>query len=68
VTASGALRYGVVVADDGTVDAPATDQLRIEMRAGRPDKAPVFNMGPPLDEILANCEAETGLPAPTVPS
>ena len=24
-------------------------------------------MGPPLAEILANCEAETGLPAPVLP-
>jgi N-methylhydantoinase B len=25
-------------------------------------------LGPPLAEILANCEAETGLPAPKVPA
>jgi N-methylhydantoinase B len=68
VTVEGAQRYGVVLADDGTVDAAATDELRSRLRAERPEKAPVFNMGPPLEEILANCEAETGLPAPTVPS
>jgi N-methylhydantoinase B len=68
VTVEGAQRYGVVLADDGTVDAAATDELRSRLRAERPEKAPVFNMGPPLEEILANCEAETGLPAPAVPS
>jgi N-methylhydantoinase B len=24
-------------------------------------------MGPPIEELLANCEAETGLPAPKRP-
>ncbi|MCX6464309.1 MAG: hydantoinase B/oxoprolinase family protein, partial [Pseudonocardiales bacterium] len=67
VTAEGARRYGVVVGDDG-VDAAATEALRAEMRADRPAELPVFDMGPPLEEILANCEAETGLPAPKRPS
>jgi N-methylhydantoinase B len=66
VSAEGAERYGVVVRD-GAVDGSATDALRERMRAERPGKPPVFNMGPPLAEILANCEAETGLPAPSPP-
>lgn len=28
---------------------------------------PVFDMGPPLADILARCEEETGLPAPRPP-
>ena len=28
---------------------------------------PVFDMGPPLEEILSRCEEETGLPAPSPP-
>ncbi|NED57775.1 hypothetical protein G3I24_43680 [Micromonospora aurantiaca] len=28
---------------------------------------PVFDMGPPLAEILDRCEEETGLPAPRPP-
>jgi N-methylhydantoinase B len=66
VSADGAARYGVVLNDDGTVDSAATDSARDGLRASRPEPA-VFNMGPPLAEILANCEAETGLPAPKPP-
>jgi N-methylhydantoinase B len=46
----------------------ATDALRGEMRAGRPAELPVFDMGPPIEELLARCEEETGLPAPARPS
>ena len=67
VTVSGARRYGVVVVD-GAVDSVATDALREEMRAGRPAELPVFDMGPPIEELLARCEEETGLPAPTRPT
>jgi N-methylhydantoinase B len=67
VTADGGRTYGVVLADDGTVDETATDELRTRLRSERPAEIPVFNMGPPLAEILANCEAETGLPAPKAP-
>jgi N-methylhydantoinase B len=68
VTAGGARRYGVVLAGDGTVDAAATGALRGELRGGRPAELPVFDMGPPLAEILARCQEETGLPAPTQPT
>ena len=27
----------------------------------------MFDMGPPIEELLARCEAETGLPAPDPP-
>jgi N-methylhydantoinase B len=27
----------------------------------------VFDMGPPIEELLERCEAETGLPAPKRP-
>ncbi|HEY9522044.1 MAG TPA: hydantoinase B/oxoprolinase family protein [Thermopolyspora sp.] len=66
VTAQGAANYGVVCAADGTVDAEATAELRERLRRTRPAPS-VFNMGPPLDEILARCEEETGLPAPKPP-
>jgi N-methylhydantoinase B len=67
VTADGARRYGVCVADDGTVDDAATEVLRDQMRADRPAELPVFDMGPPIEELLARCEEETGLPAPKRP-
>ena len=37
------------------------------MRADRPGELPVFDMGPPVEELLARCEGETGLPAPKRP-
>jgi N-methylhydantoinase B len=67
VTASGALAYGVKVSDEGELDSASTSALRDSMRAGRPSSLPVFDMGPGLDEILARCEEETGLPAPVRP-
>jgi len=66
VTDEGARRYGVVVGDSG-VDAAATEALRAELRAARPAELPVFDMGPPIEELLERCEAETGLPAPKRP-
>ena len=41
----------------------ATAAERERQRAERGD-ALAFDFGPPLEEALANCEAETGLPAP----
>ncbi len=67
VTAAGARRYGVVLTEQGLVDGGATESLRAQLRSGRPSPLPVFDMGPGLDEILARCEEETGLPAPIAP-
>jgi len=66
VTAGGARRFGVVCAADGTIDEAATAGLRERLREAR-GELPVFDMGPPLAEILARCEEETGLPAPLPP-
>jgi N-methylhydantoinase B len=60
VSVEGALRgYGVVVGD-----AAATEAERARQRAERGD-ASAFDFGPPLEEVLSSCEAETGLPAPS---
>ncbi|TMR39271.1 hydantoinase B/oxoprolinase family protein [Nonomuraea zeae] len=67
LTAAGARRYGVVCAADGTVDEAATGDLRAELERTRPEPK-VFDMGPPMAEILARCEEETGLPAPRPPA
>ncbi len=67
VSVEGARPYGVVCDADGAVDEEATAALRAHLRADRPAELPVFNMGPPLAEILARCEQETGLPAPKPP-
>jgi N-methylhydantoinase B len=50
--------YGVIVGD-----AEATEAERARQRAERGD-AQAFDFGPPLDDVLARCEEETGLPAP----
>lgn len=65
VSVEGARSYGVVVAEDRTVDQDATNALRTEMAAHVSNE--VFNYGPSLDELRANCMAETGLPAPMAP-
>jgi N-methylhydantoinase B len=56
--------YGVVLADDGTVDEPATEAERDRQRTERGD-APAFDFGPDLDQVIARCKEETGLDAPT---
>ncbi len=66
VTVEGARAYGVVLADDGSVHEGATATLRKEITSGR-GELPLFDYGPDLDELRANCLAETGLPAPTQP-
>jgi len=67
VSRDGARRYGVVLADDGSVDEAATKALREAMWAKRGNNVPVFNYGPDIETLRANCEAETGLPAPKPP-
>jgi N-methylhydantoinase B len=66
VTIQGARRYGVVLGD-GTVDEAATAALRDRLKSERPATQPVFNYGPDIETLRANCLAETGLPAPRQP-
>lgn len=51
---------------DGAVDEAATQALRAEMRKARGEIG-VFNFGPDIETLRANCLAETGLPAPIAP-
>ncbi len=67
VTAAGAASYGVVASADGAVDHAATAALRTRMRAERPAQGSVFNYGPDIATLRANCLAETGMPAPIQP-
>jgi N-methylhydantoinase B len=68
VTREGAKRYGVVIDDDGAVDAAATQDLRAELVAARGEEVEVFNFGGDVEEIRARCEEETHLPAPVKPT
>jgi N-methylhydantoinase B len=56
--------YGVVLRDDGTVDEDATAAERERQRSER-GEAKAFDFGPEMADVLANCEAETGLAPPT---
>jgi N-methylhydantoinase B len=67
VTVAGARSYGVVVGDDGCLDAPATARLRQTMADHRATRLPVFNFGPDLDTLRARCQDETGLAPPIAP-
>lgn len=67
ISPEGARRYGVVCTADG-VDADATEELRAQLRQGRPDELPLFDKGPDLARILARAQQETGLPAPLPPT
>ncbi|MES2496144.1 MAG: hydantoinase B/oxoprolinase family protein [Pseudomonadota bacterium] len=66
LTVDGARRYGVVIADDGSVEAAATDALRTTMRSDR-GAIEIFDFGPGIEALRAACETETGLPAPIQP-
>jgi len=67
VTAEGARRYGVVLTAGSEADAEATQVLRADLRAHRNEPLPLFNFGPDIETLRANCQAETGLPAPRQP-
>ncbi|MFW2348994.1 hydantoinase B/oxoprolinase family protein [Qipengyuania sp.] len=66
VTPEGARDYGVVADTSGTVDEAATASLRDAMRAARVEDK-LFDYGPSIEELRANCQAETGLNAPVQP-
>ncbi|MQA17416.1 MAG: hydantoinase B/oxoprolinase family protein, partial [Pseudonocardiaceae bacterium] len=51
--------YGVICDESGALDSAATDASREQKRTERAELA-VFDMGPPMSEILRTCEAETG--------
>jgi len=66
ITPTGARAYGVIVDDRGAVNSAETEALRARLRDER-GALPVFNYGPGIDVLRANCESETGLPAPIQP-
>ena len=67
VTPTGARAYGVVADAGGVVDLAATEELRTRLRAERGGSIPVFNYGPPIEELRARSMEDTGLPAPIQP-
>jgi N-methylhydantoinase B len=67
VTVTGARDYGVVIANDGNVDADATAALRADIVAARTGPLPLFDYGADITTLRANCLAETGLQPPIQP-
>ncbi|MEJ8567856.1 hydantoinase B/oxoprolinase family protein [Elongatibacter sediminis] len=67
VSAQGARRYGVVIADDGSVDAAATGALREKLRRERGEPE-LFDFGGTIEEIKARCREETHLDPPVTPT
>lgn len=59
--------YGVKLATDGSVDTTGTEAKRAELAKTRVT-GEIFNYGPDMAAIRANCKAETGLDAPVQPS
>jgi len=66
VSAEGAKRYGVVIADDGSVDHAATEALRASLREQRGEVG-LFDFGGTIEEIKARCKDETHLEPPVPP-
>ena len=66
VTRDGARRYGVVISEDGSVDAAATGKLRAEMAPAREGMG-LFSRGGTIEELKARSLEETHLPAPEAP-
>jgi N-methylhydantoinase B len=66
VSREGAKRYGVVIANDGSVDVAATEALRVEMTPARENMG-LFSRGGTIEELKARSMEETHLPAPEAP-
>jgi N-methylhydantoinase B len=58
--------YGVIMSDEYDVDQAATEQLRARLAQERGEVL-AFDFGPPLDQLVATAEEQTGLPAPQKP-
>jgi N-methylhydantoinase B len=67
VSAEGAKRYGVVIAENGSVDTDATGALRASLREARGEPG-LFDFGGTIEEIKARCREETHLDPPATPT
>ena len=67
VTIDGAKRYGVVLRDDLSIDEQSTAELREKMAASTAT-VEIFNRGGDIDQLKAECVAQTGLQPPEKPT
>ena len=65
VSVDGALRYGVIIEGD-ELKLKETEKLRAELTQKRGNTS-LFDFGGSIDEIKAQCKAQTGLDAPAKP-
>ena len=66
ITIEGAIRYGVVLGPDCSVDERGTDELRRRMKTERPN-VEVFDFGGTIEELKARCKADTSIDPPKTP-
>jgi len=66
VSVEGATRYGVVADAYGKVSLAATDELRSNIAATRPE-LPLFDKGGTIEELKTRSLEETGFEAPVTP-
>lgn len=66
LTVRGALRYGLVLREDLSVDEKATIELRDKMARKRGNMQ-LIDRGGEIEDILARCHEETGLAPPEPP-
>lgn len=67
ISREGARDYGVVLDEAFNIDEAATDVLRSRM-AVQAGPSQSFDFGGDIEELVARCEAETGMPAPRRPA
>tara|TARA_B110000014_G_C20122110_1_gene595164 strand:- start:948 stop:2816 length:1869 start_codon:yes stop_codon:yes gene_type:complete len=68
VSSEGAIRYGVVLTHEGSLDEEATISLREELRLERGKELPMFNFGGDIEDIRSRCLSETKLEPPVAPT
>ena len=68
VSSEGAIRYGVVLTHEGSLDEEATISLREELRLERGKELPMFNFGGDIEDIRSRCLSETKLEPPVTPT
>jgi N-methylhydantoinase B len=66
ITPEGARRYGIVLDEECNLDERATREFRESLAAAR-GAIPIFDFGPPIEELKRDCERYTGLPPPACP-
>jgi N-methylhydantoinase B len=68
VSKEGAIKYGLVLLENGSLDEEATISLREKLKLERGEEIPMFNFGGDIEDIRSRCLEETKLQPPVAPS